>query len=124
MTEVKENEVPQINCCICRDDTRAYVILDCTHKIGIVCFLTMIKNRDYRCPICRTTFAEIEDSDDDDEEDEEQISFNQFALDGLRERVSHIEFDTDLLEKIMDSNLTTNIIAGLFFILILIINRF
>lgn len=125
------NETPEINCCICYLDTRSYVILECSHKIGIVCFLTMIKNRQYRCPMCRATFAEIEDSDDDEitidqriDSLESEFEYHDDRVDVIKERIDRLEERKDIMDKIMKNNRTVQIMTGVFFILSLVINRF
>ena len=123
-------EIPSINCCICRSDTTAYAIIRCRHKIGIVCFLTMIKNKDYKCPLCREVFAVIDDDSDSDPEDHlDDDRYNQLddQIDEIQGTVHQLQrqstLSTATLDQIQDQLFNRDCLTYTFILLMLIINN-
>ena len=121
-------EIPSINCCICYSDTTSYAIIRCRHKIGIVCFLTMIKNRDYRCPICREVFTEIIEDDPEDESIDYPIENLNDEIQELRRMVVQelqppSRISSSVLDKFIDQNFNNNCLAFSFILLMLLINN-
>lgn len=82
-----------MSCCVCFEDMEEneLITFPCSenHKIGFGCFVGLIQNEIYNCPLCREPF--YVDARNQEEEEEEEVEVEEINyLDKILEFIKYI----------------------------------
>ena len=110
-------------CPICLEHSDSYAMLECGHKVGLGCLLTMFQNNQHNCPLCRNTyFHRLPPINQVNENDRVNV---RDVLDRIHENILSDEFENyfihflNFIEKILYNFFTCIVKVVEFFKLIL-----
>ena len=83
----------EFDCPICYEPIEGdknCTVTECNHKFHTSCLVTSL-SKDWRCPVCRHAFREIEDNSDSEDEDESEFEPNELSFDEFHEQCNKLD---------------------------------